>query len=161
MLYDYLARLYEYIQSFLNIVRSGNPESPLAKSARPILMFRLEKDTQFNCSLTEMNPELDSLLQAALKKIVPFTLSISFLDNGETGYRFTLPDGAYSETCSSRDLMSVARELKVLMQSVPGYLVYPSGVNLNSVSFKLYRDYTSFALSEKNRFELIVEKGLG
>ncbi len=161
MLYDYLARLYEYIQSFLNIVRSGNPESPLAKSARPILMFRLEKDTQFNCSLTEMNPELDSLLQAALKKIVPFTLSISFLDNGETGYRFTLPDGAYSETCSSHDLMSVARELKVLMQSVPGYLVYPSGVNLNSVSFKLYRDYTSFALSEKNRFELIVEKGLG
>ncbi len=158
---DYLARLYLFLQNTVKQVVSKNPGSPLAGVTNPIAVYRLERNIHYNCTLAEFNPELDGGIQFQLKKILPFTLSIHLVGSGEIGYRLTLPDGGFSDIYSGKNIGEISREIRVLMQSVPGYSFYSTDINLNAVGIRLYRDYTSFALSEKNRFELLVERSMG
>jgi hypothetical protein len=55
----------------------------------------------------------------------------------------------------------VSKEISTLMESIEGYVFYPSSVNLENTEIRMYSLYTSFAFSEKNRFEMLIEKNLG
>jgi hypothetical protein len=101
------------------------------------------------------------MLKLQKEKSFPVSLSLHLLDNGEVGYRFTLPDGGYSEIFSRAEIESVSREIATLMASIEGYIFYPSSVNLDNTEIRMYSLYTSFAFSEKNRFEMLIEKNLG
>ena len=103
---------------------------------------------------------MDIQLAATRKSIVPLKLSLYLLQNGEMGYRFTLPDGGISDIYNNYQIGEVINELKILMQSVKGYSYVVTEVNLENAGMAIYRNYTSLAFSEKNRFELMIERGL-
>ncbi len=121
---------------------------------------RLERDIKHAVRLSEINPELDKNIVEARKRIVPTTLQLRMLENGEMGYRFTLPDGNYTDAFTRSGIQDVVREVAVLARSVKGYSFYVSGIDLSHVGMKLYRNFTSFAFTEKNMFELLMEKGV-
>ncbi len=157
---DYLARLYVFAENAINHVLEYNPATPLAEAEKSIHLYRIERDTQNTTSIEEINPELEKAVFATRQTIVPSRLSLHILDNGEVGYRFSLPDGGYSEIYQRRSVPALAKEIGVLMESVPGYTYFISDVYVEHAEIPLYQQYTSFAFSEKNRFELMVEMGL-
>jgi len=157
----FLASLYLFTENLANKIIESNPGSALAESAKRIEVYQVERDMQYRCTLNEINPELDSRVMEVRKNLKPFTLSFHLLDNGEVGYRFTLPDGGYTELLSTKAVYDVTGEIKVLMESVEGYGFYATDVNLTHLTVKLYKDYTSLIFSEKNRFELLIERGIG
>ncbi len=76
------------------------------------------------------------------------------------GYRIQLPDGGFSPTFDKMGILGIAKELKILMESVTGYYFYVTDVNLSHLRMKIYHDYTSFSFSEKSKFELLIENSL-
>lgn len=157
---DYLARLYLFADSAVSDVLRANPSSAFAGNLRPVTIFRLERDIKHAVRLSEINPELDKNIVEARKRIVPTTLQLRMLESGEMGYRFTLPDGNYTDAFTRSGIQAVVREVAVLARSVKGYSFYVSGIDLSHVGMKLYRNFTSFAFTEKNMFELLMEKGV-
>jgi len=158
--YEYLTRLYVFAGNVAENVISNNPMSPLKGGSNRVEVYRLERDINHNCAINEINPELDNNIIQIKKRIVPISLSLHLLENGDIGYRFSLPDGGFSEIFSAGQINGIVRELKVLMGSVMGYNYVVTDVNLDHMGLSLYSDYSSFALSEKNRFELLVERGI-
>jgi len=159
-LMEYLTRLYVYAKNAVKKVAAVNPASPLAASKKPVEIYHLKREANNHCSITELDPDRDRNIMGIEKGIVPFVLSLHILDNGDTGYRFSLPDGGYSEIFTKDNLHTVSRELRTLSSSVKGYSFHPTDVNLDHIEMKLYRDFTSLSFTEKNRFELMVEQGL-
>jgi hypothetical protein len=96
-----------------------------------------------------------------LNKKFPVTLTLYLLESGEIGYSFTLPDGSNSEIYTRTDIEDISREISSLRNSFDGYIFYPTSINLDNLDIKMYSQYTSLAFSEKNRFELLIEKNLG
>lgn len=157
---DYLARLYLFADSAVAGVQRSNPASPFAGNLKPVMLFRLERDIKHAVKLSEINPEMDKNIVEARKRIVPTTLQPRVLENGELGYRFTLPDGNYTDAFTKSGIQGIIREIAVLARSVKGYSFYVSGIDLSHIEMKLYRNFTSFAFTEKNMFELLMEKGI-
>ncbi len=157
---EYLARLYLYAQSAIKSVSQMNSSCPLAASKKPVLLYQLKREANNECTITEINPELDRRIADIRKRLIPTVLSLYMLDDGDIGYRFTLPDGGLSDVLSRKDLPAIAREIKTLQESNRGYSFVPSEVRLDNLEIKLYRDYTSLAFAEKNRFELLIEQGM-
>ena len=157
---DYLARLYVYSKNAVNRVVAFNKASPLGTSKNPVEIYHLKRQANNQCSITELDPFRDRNIMGIEKSLMPFVLSLHLLESGEMGYRFTLPDGGYSEVFSKDTLKSVSRELQTLSSRVKGYSFYPTDVNLDHLEVNLYRDTTSLSFTEKNRFELMVEQGL-
>jgi adenylate cyclase len=157
---DYLARLFVFAKNAVKKVAAANPASALAASKKPVEIFHLKREPNNHCSITELDPDRDRNLMGIEKGIMPLVLSLHLLENGEMGYRFTLPDGGYSEIFSRENLHTVSRELKTLGESYRGFSFYPTDVNLENLEMKLYRENTSISFTEKNRFELMVEQGL-
>ena len=106
-------------------------------------------------------PQKNIIITQFREKNFPVKLSLHLLETGDVGYRFTLPDGGYSEIFSRSDIESVSREVSALMESNEGYRFFPTAVNLDNAEIQMYSQYTSFGFSEKNRFELLIEKNLG
>lgn len=158
---DYLASLISFAESAVNEVIEHNPGSTLADAEKKIKVYRLERDASNRCSFTEFAFENDRVLAAARKKYITTTLSLHLLENGDVGYRFTLPDGGFSEVYSKHDFEKISCEISTIMDSIREYKYYISAVNLEFVEIKMYMNYTSFSFSEKNRFELMIEKCLG
>lgn len=157
----YLASLLQFTENLTDKIIESNPVSPLAESVKRIHVYHVERDLQYRCTVTEINPELENRIMEMKKRLHPFTLSLHLLDNGEMGYRFTLPDGGYTDMLSTKSVCDVTGEIKVLMESVAGYGFFATDVNLNHLTVKIYKDFTSLPFSEKNRFELLVERGIG
>jgi len=158
---QYLASLISFTESVIEHVTSSNPESELAKNGGTIKVYIIEPDSPGKSAINEHDYKNDALLKLQKEKSFPVSLSLHLLDNGEVGYRFTLPDGGFSELFSRADIENVSREISVLIESVEGYTFYPSSVNLDNTEIRMYSMYTSFAFSEKNRFEMLIEKNLG
>jgi hypothetical protein len=157
----YLSSLISYAESVIEHVTSSNPESELAKNGGIIRAYKIEYESPGKSVIKEYDYQNDSLLKLQKEKDFPVTLSLHLLDSGEVGYRFTLPDGGFSELFSRMEIESVSREISTLMESIEGYTFYPSSVNLDNTEIRMYSLYTSFAFSEKNRFEMLIEKNLG
>lgn len=158
---EYLSALIAYAESVVAHVTVANPESELAKNSGLIKVYRLEFDTSGKSTVKEFDYTNDAIIKIHREKSFPVSLSLHLLENGEVGYRFTLPDGGFSEIFSRSEIESVSREIQTLMNSVEGYSFYPSSVNLDYSEIGMYSMYTSFAFSEKNRFEMLIEKNLG
>ncbi len=157
---DYMARLYNFAEKAVEQVLQYNSTSSLAQSKKKVRVYSLNRDAQYKCTIDEINPELEKSIFSRRGSIVPFQLSLHILEDGEVGYRFTLPDGGFSEIYNRTEIVSLANEIKVLMESVPGYSFFVSDAFVEHAEIPLYRNNTSFAFSEKNRFELMIEKGL-
>ncbi len=158
---QYLSSLISYAESVIENVISSNPESELAKNGGMIKIYKIESDSPGKSIIKEHDYQNDAMLKLQKEKNFPVTLSLHLLDNGEVGYRFTLPDGGFSELFSRSEIESVSKEISTLMESIEGYIFYPSSVNLDNTEIRMYSLYTSFAFSEKNRFEMLIEKNLG
>jgi len=157
----YFASLLSYTESVIEHISISNPESGLAKSEKQIRVYRIEYDSPGKSTIKEHDFQNDAQMKLQKEKSFPVKLSLHLLDNGEVGYRFTLPDGGFSEIFSRAEIESVSREISALMDSIEGYTFYPSSVNLDNTEIRMYSIYTSFAFSEKNRFEMLIEKNLG
>jgi len=158
---QYLSGLISYAESVIEHIISSSPESELAKNADSIKVYKITHPSPGNSEIREHDYRNDGMLKLQRDKNFPVTLSLHLLDSGEVGYRFTLPDGGLSEIFSRDEIESVSREISSLMTSVKGYSFYPSAANLDHTEIKMYSIYTSFAFSEKNRFEMMIEKNLG
>jgi len=158
---QYLASLISFSESVIEHITNSNPESELAKSDKRISVYRIEYESPGKSAIKEHDFQNDAQLKLQKEKSFPVALSLHLLDNGEVGYRFTLPDGGFSEIFSRMEIESVSREISTLMGSIEGYTFYPSSVNLDNTEIRMYSLYTSFAFSEKNRFEMLIEKNLG
>ncbi len=157
----YLAGLFSFAESAVEQVVKSNPESNLAKNQGKISAYRIEIDIAGKSTATKYDYERDLALNNYREKLFPVCLSLHLLDNGEVGYRFTLPDGGNSELFSKSEIEGVSREISSLMESIEEYKFFPSSVNLENSEIRMYSQFTSFAFSEKNRFELLIEKNLG
>ncbi len=158
---EYLAGLISFIESAVKYASEGNPGSELAKSGGILKTYTIEIDNAGKGVISEFDYKKNPVISQVREKLFPVSLSLHLLDSGEIGYRFTLPDGGYSEIFSRREVESVSREIFSLMGSFEEYRFFPVSVNLDYAEIKMYSIYTSFALSEKNRFELLIEKNLG
>ena len=157
---DSLTRLYVFAKNAVKRVAAANASSPLAGSKKPVEIYHLKREANNHCSITELDPDKDRNIMGYEKGVMPFVLSLHLLENGEMGYRFSLPDGGFSEVYSRGNLHTVSRELQTLSESYRGFSFCPTDVNTEHLGMKLYRDTTSLAITEKNRFELLVEQGL-
>lgn len=158
---QYLAGLISYIESTVKYSVEANPGSALAENGTPVKTFTLDIDNTGKGIISEFDYKKQPVLSQLRESMFQVSLSLHLLDSGEVGYRFTLPDGGYSEIFSRREIESVSREISSLIESFEGYSFYPTTVNLDYSEIRMYRMFTSFALSEKNRFELLIEKNLG
>jgi adenylate cyclase class 1 len=158
---EYLAGLISFAESLVKQVTGAHPDTNLAKSGGIIKTYSLEVDPAGKVSVTEFDYKKNIIITQYREKLFPVSLSLHLLDNGDVGYRFTLPDGGSSEIYSRGDIESVSHEISSLMESVEGYRFFPTLINLDYSEIKMYSQYTSFAFSEKNRFELLIEKNLG
>ncbi len=158
---QYLAGLISFAESTISHIILSNPGSNLAQNGGLIKTYVFETDNTGRTEFTEFEYRNHVIINQFREKLFPSCLSLHLLDSGEVGYRFTLPDGGFSEIFSRKDIESVSREISSLMDSVEGYSFFPSTVNLENSEIRMYSQYTSFAFSEKNRFELLIEKNLG
>jgi adenylate cyclase class 1 len=158
---EYLAGLFSFAESAVEEIMKSNPESNLAKNDGKISAYIMEIDIAGKSTITKYDYERDLALSNYREKLFPVCLSLHLLDSGEVGYRFTLPDGGNSELFSRVEIESVSREISSLMESIKEYKFFPTSVNLENSEIKMYSMFTSFAFSEKNRFELLIEKNLG
>ncbi len=157
----YLSGLIVYSESVVEHVTAANPESELATNGGAIKTYKIEQASPGKIEINEYDYKNDGMLKLHRENGFPVALSLHLLENGEVGYRFTLPDGGFSEIFSRSEIESVSSEISSLMESVEGYTFYPSSVNLDNTEIMMYSLYTSFAFSEKNRFEMLIEKNLG
>jgi len=158
---EYLAGLLSFAESAVKQVAESNPGSNLALNGGQIKTYTFETDTSGKTTVSEFDYTKNIVIAQFREKIFPVTLSLHLLDTGDVGYRFTLPDGGYSEIFSRADIESVSREISSLIESIEDYKFFPTLVNLEYSEIKMYSQSTSFAFSEKNRFELLIEKNLG
>jgi hypothetical protein len=158
---DYLAGLINFTESVVNQVVKSNPSSELAINSARIKTYAFDIDTTGKCTITEFDYTKNLILTQCREKLFPVSLSLHLLENGDVGYRFTLPDGGNSEIFSRNEIESVSHEVSALMESVENYRFWPTSINLDYSEIKMYSLFTSFAFSEKNRFELLIEKNLG
>jgi adenylate cyclase, class 1 len=159
---DYLTRLYIFTKNIISHVIKNNPGSTLnQKGSKGIGIYNLERNDLNQCKITEINPAQDENIFRYEKKVIQFKLSPLLLDNGEIGYRFNLPDGGISDNLSRNDVPKIAKEINVLMQTSKEYNFYVTDINYANLELKIYKDYTGLSFIEKNKFELLVEKGLG
>ena len=142
------------------MARDNNKGAALAGDRQSIRIYKLDRDINHGCTVTELDPQLDLNMNKSKSGMSPFRLSLHILDSGEIGYSFSLPDGSMSEVFNKNDMNGISRELKVLMDGAKGYSYHVTEVSLDNIAVPMYRNYTSLAFSEKNRFELMVEKGL-
>lgn len=157
---EYLASLVSFAESAVQQIIDANPESILAETGGKVKLYHVETDSTGKSAITEFDNTKNGILIQYREKMFPVCLSLHLLDSGDVGYRFTLPDGGNSEIFSREDIESVSLEISTLMESVAGYRFFPTAVNLEYSEIKMYSLYTSFAFSEKNRFELLIEKNL-
>jgi len=157
---EYLGRLYNFAEGVVQKVIENNPNSILARVETRIKLYEMKRDIHHNVSIEEINPEMETAVFKTRKSLVPFKLSLHLLENGDFGYRFTLPDGGYTDIFDRSDVVDVTKEIKVLMDSVKGYIYYLTDINLLYAELPMYKQFTSISFSEKNRFELMIEKGL-
>ncbi len=159
---DYLTRLYVFTKNIITQVTKNNPDSTLnRKGSKEIEIYNLERDDKNQCKISEINPAQDENIFRLEKNVVPFKLSIVLLEDGKMGYRFNLPDGGISDNLTVNDFGKISKEMSVLMETVKGYHYFVTDVNYANLDFKIYKDYSTFSFIEKNKFELLIEKGLG
>ena len=158
---EYFASLINFSESTIKQVTQSNPGSNLAKNGGLIKTYAVDIDSTGKSTITEFDYTKNVILSQYREKIFPVCLYLHLLENGDVGYRFTLPDGGSSEIFSRNEIESVSREISTLMESFIEYKFFPTSVNLENSEIKMYSQYTSFAFSEKNRFELLIEKNLG
>jgi adenylate cyclase class 1 len=158
---DYLYRLILFAESAVSHVKENDQRSNLTEKGGEIKAFKIDIDPSGKGGVSDFNYLKDAVFQSYREKNMPVVLSLHILDSGDVGYRFTLPDGMNSEIFTRDEVESVSREIASLMESIPEYSFFPAAVNLDYAEISMYSSSTSFAFSEKNRFELLIEKNLG
>ena len=155
---DYLNRIYIFAHNVIARIILTNKHSVLNHKERNIEVYEIERDDTNRTSIKDITSNLKKTVFEYEKGTVSLKLSINLMENGEMGYRFTLPDGSNSETYTKSSIGEIAREMAVLMESVNGYNYNVTDVNLANLDLRIYKNFTSFSFSEKNRFELLMEK---
>ncbi|MBN2041158.1 MAG: class I adenylate cyclase [Spirochaetes bacterium] len=157
---DYLTRLYMFSRNIIIQVKKNNPESVFNnKESKGIEIFKLDRNDLNKCRISEINPSKDENIFRHEKKVVPLKLSLLLLESGELGYRFSLPDGGISENLTRTEIEAVSGEMSVLMQTNQGYNYSVTDINFSNLDLKMYKNFTTYGFTEKNRFELLIEKG--
>ena len=165
---EYLAGLILFAKNTAKKIMTANPNTKLTQSAQSnpnediIKTYLIDIDAAGKTNIQDFNYSKNAVIaQAMINKKFTVTLTLYLLENGEIGYRFTLPDGSNSEIYNRADIEDISREISSLMNSFDGYTFHPTAINLDNLDIKMYSQYTSLAFSEKNRFELLIEKNLG
>lgn len=157
---DYLTRLYAFSRNLVTIIEKENPGSPLARGRNRVEIYHLVRDVRNNCAVRDAGNDLEITMAEKNKKIMPSGLSLHLLKNNEIGYRFSLPDGSYTDIFTKNTTAKAIKSLAAHMKKTGGYSFYVTDIDLSAVDLKAYRDYTSFAFSQKNLFEMLLERGL-
>ena len=123
-------------------------------------MYRLEQDARNNCTLTEMNPELDRGVIEARGHLVALKLVLHPQPNGEVGYSFSLPGGTCTNVFTRANIFQVAGELQLLRRHHGGYSHFVTEVDLSNIVTKAFTLFTSFSFTQKNAFEMLIERAL-
>lgn len=157
--YSYLASLFMFSKNAVKSAVENNPGSPLAGNSSPVRLYELKREFN-NCNIRLVNPKNYLIGREKDGERGGCAIQPHILESGEVGYRFTLPDGSYSDIFNAETIQEIPGELKKIIESTPGYSYFVSDISMSHISNKLYRDYTSYSFTEKNRFELLIEKGL-
>ncbi|RPI92495.1 MAG: hypothetical protein EHM32_09095, partial [Spirochaetales bacterium] len=157
---EYLARLCIFCENTAKSVTVRNPSSPLAERLKRIEVYRLEQDARNNCSITEINPELDRGVIEARGHLVPMSLVLHPQPDGEVGYSFSLPGGAFTNVFTRANIFQVAGEMGLLKRQHGGYSHFVTEVDLSNVMTKAYTMFTSFSFTHKNIFEMLIDRAL-
>lgn len=157
---EYLARLCVFSENTAKSVSARNPSSPLAERLKRVEVYRLEQDARNNCTLTEMNPELDRGVIEARSHLVALRLVLHPQPNGEVGYSFSLPGGACTNVFTRANIFQVAGELQLLRRHHGGYSHFVTEVDLSNIVTKAFTLFTSFSFTQKNAFEMLIERAL-
>lgn len=157
---EYLARLCLFAENAAKSAAARNPSSKLAERLKRVEVYRLEQDVRNNCTVTEMNPELDRGVIEARSHLIPMRLLLHPRQDGEIGYSFSLPNGNYTNEFTRANLFQVAGELALLRKRHGGYSYFVTEVDLSKVVTKAFTLFTSFSFTQKNIFEMLVERAM-
>lgn len=157
---EYLARLCVFAEYAAKNAAARNPSSKLAQRLKRVEVFRLEQDARNNCTVTEMNPELDRGVIEARGHLMPLRLLLHPQPNGDVGYSFSLPNGHFTNVFTRANLFQVAGELSLLRRHHGGYSHFVTEVDLSNVVTKAFTLFTSFSFTQKNVFEMLIERAL-
>jgi adenylate cyclase class 1 len=157
---DYLSRLNLFAKNSVMKVLSHNPHSPLKGSEKNIILYELTRDSRDNCSVSGINRELKEELVDHEKTIQPFKIVLSILDKRDIAYQHSLPFGSLSDSFTKQNPKKVLRDLSVYMGAAEGYNFYVTDIDLTKLGPGIYRNATSYGFSEKNKFELLMERSL-
>ncbi|MCL1833604.1 MAG: hypothetical protein FWG49_03790, partial [Leptospirales bacterium] len=159
---EYSTGLILFAENTAKYIIAENPDTTLTKDGNVIKAYLMNIDSSGKSNIIEYDYANDAALAPYMtKKNMPITLYLYLLQSGDLGYSFTLPDGGNSDILSRAEIEEISHEISVLMNNFITYTFYPTSVNLENLEIKMYSQYTSLAFSEKNRFELLIEKNLG
>lgn len=154
---EYLTKLYLFAKEISEFVCLNNPTSSLAKNPKKIEIYNISRDNSNNCKLTEIFPELDPAILATKKYILPFKLYLHLFEKGEIGYQYSIPDGSNSQVYNRANKQQIITGIKLQMTRNKGFNYFVTGIDLANVKSRLAISYTSFAFSQKIRFENLLE----
>ncbi len=157
---DYLSRLFLFARNTVEKVVAYNPGSALRGSEKNIILYELIRDSRDNCTLNEIDKDLKKELVEHERQIIPFNIALSIADKREISYQHSLPFGALSESFTKQNAKKVLRDLSVYMRGTEGYNFYVTDIDLSKLGLGIYRNATSYSFSEKNKFELVMERNL-
>jgi adenylate cyclase, class 1 len=156
--FEYLANLYVFAMDAVMQVTVNNRKSSLAGGKKTVEIYQIKKDETGAIKLMELNPELSSRISELRRKIAPLAVELSVDARNLIQYRFSVGDGGFSQFFPRENAGSMAVALRGAIQTIKGMPHFITGISVAGLPNKIYRNYTSFLFSEKNRLELIIER---
>ena len=157
---EYLSRLYVFAQNAVREATGNNQQNILAAQLKQIAIYNIDRDIRNNCSIVEINPELNRSIQDTIRTMVPLNLSLHIVSNRELGFSMTLPDGAETHVFTKAQIPGIAARIIEAMRRERGYSYFVTGIDMSHIGPRLYKNYTSFYFTQKNLFEMLVENAL-
>lgn len=157
---EYLSRLYVFAQNAVRDATGNNQQNILATQLKQIAIYNIDRDIRNNCSIVEINPELNRSIQDTIRTMVPLNLSLHIVSNREIGFSMTLPDGATTPVFTKAQIPRIAAQIIEARRRGRGYSYFVTSIDMSHIGPRLYKNYTSFYFTQKNLFEMLVENAL-
>lgn len=154
---DVLTRLYLFTKNVIKVIKETNPESVFKDEANAVELYIIKKDVNNECSITKINPELDERIVRQQKQVFAFKLHIGILSNKEMSYQFSLSSGKMSKLYSKSNVHLMLQEITQIMAQFKGCNYILTDIDLSKVNLAIYRNFSSFSFTTKNRFELLMD----
>ncbi len=157
---DYLYRLYLFSRNAVLKISKNYPDSPLSENEKNVMIYEIKSDTRNNCRISKIDNDIRAVMNEHSKSVVPFRISINLMKNREIGYSFSLPFGSMSEVFPKSEINKIIRDLSVYLDITNGYNYFVTDIDTSKLNLDIYKNYTSLLFSEKNKFELLIERSL-